>query len=250
MSGFYTFRRDRSITRPYPGALSQYDLRHAVDGGIVSHHAIQGQIENDWAKKLKKMERRLQRAEERPVDYELQVDPTQHLLNTRIEEIETARAALAESEQWFRRLADAAFEAIIIHAGEYILDCGEAAIRLYRGTKTQLLEKSFLYRISGTTEIRNHRWLYEQTEDPVGVIHVRMDGEKVPVEVRSRSITYKGVAALVTIIRDITTYKTMEQKFTQIANTDPLTGVGADPSSTSARRRCPVRCGSRSRCHC
>ena len=72
-------------------------------------------------KRLRKLERALARAEERLVDYERMVDQTQHLLNTRIHEIEEARAALSartdeleESETRFRQLAEAAFEAILI----------------------------------------------------------------------------------------------------------------------------------------
>ncbi|NIV32459.1 MAG: hypothetical protein GWN58_24375, partial [Anaerolineae bacterium] len=64
-------------------------------------------------------QRRLERAEQRLVDYERLVDRTQHLLNKRIEELEAARAALTarsadleESERRFRQLAEAAFEAI------------------------------------------------------------------------------------------------------------------------------------------
>ena len=76
----------------------------------------------DERKRLKKLERSLARAEERLLDYERLVDRTQHLLNTRIGEREEARrelsenqSRLSESEQRFRQLTEAAFEAILVH---------------------------------------------------------------------------------------------------------------------------------------
>ena len=194
---------------------------------------ILSEKEKKRTKQLRLMERKLQRAEERLVDYERLVDRTQHLLNTRIEEVEAARSALAartveleESERRFRQLADAAFEAIIIHAGEQILDCNDAATRLYQVSKKQLRENSFLNRISCSTEVPNHKWLFEPTPEPIELIHLRKDGGAVPVEIRSRAIIHKGIPALVTAVRDITTHKAMEAKLQQIANSDPLTGVG------------------------
>lgn len=201
----------------------------------MSEETLEAQSEEEKkrAKKLKKMERKLERAEERLVDYERLVDRTQHLLNTRIEEVESARSALAarteeleESEQRFRQLADAAFEAIIIHAGDKILDCNEAATKLYQVSKKQLRENSFLHRISSSQEVPNHQWLYEASKEPMELSHLRKDGGTVPVEIRSRAIIHKGEPALVTAVRDITTHKAMEAKLKQIANSDPLTGVG------------------------
>ncbi|MEH6471922.1 MAG: sensor domain-containing diguanylate cyclase [Halopseudomonas sp.] len=201
----------------------------------MSEELIQAADEDEKAKakRAKKMERKLVRAEERLVDYERLVDRTQHLLNTRIEEVEAARAALAarteeleESEQRFRQLADAAFEAIIIHAGEQVLDCNEAAIKLYHVSKPQLLQTPFLNYIHPTSLKEGERWLHHATQEPVELAHQSSDGEMIPVEIRSRSILHKGQPALITAIRDISTHKAMQAKLNQIANSDPLTGVG------------------------
>lgn len=185
------------------------------------------------AKQLKKMERKLSRAEERLVDYERLVDRTQHLLNTRIEEVEAARSALAarteelqESEQRFRQLADAAFEAIIIHAGEQVLDCNEATTKLYQVSKLELFQNSLLDHIHPCCQKEGSHWLHQATQDPVELTHQRFDGGKIPVEIRSRSILHKGKPALITAIRDITTHKAMQAELHHIANSDPLTGIG------------------------
>ena len=92
----------------------------------------------DADKETRKLQRELRRTRERLRDYELMVDRTQHLLNRRIEELETARASLRErtdelaaSERGFRQLAEAAFETLLIHDGRTIMDCNDAATRLY-----------------------------------------------------------------------------------------------------------------------
>lgn len=195
--------------------------------------SISPEEEKIRAKNLKTIERKLTRAEERLLDYERLVDRTQHLLNTRIDEVEAAQAALAarteelqESEQRFRQLADAAFEAIIIHAGEKILDCNVAAAQLYHASKQELLQNSFLDRITLSSQKENTSWLHCAIQEPLELTHQRSDGGTVPVEVRSRAIIHKGHPALVTVIRDITTHKVMVAKLNQIANSDPLTGVG------------------------
>lgn len=192
----------------------------------MSKQDLSSMDEKARAKELKKMTRKLQRAEERLVDYERLVDRTQHLLNTRIGEVEAARAELAQSENRFRNLADAAFEAIIIHADCIIMDCNEAALNLYRMSKQQLVGSSFLQRVQGDSQKPEFDWLHEATSKPMEVTHLRLDGSSVPVEVRSRLIEHKGKTGLVTAVRDITTHKEMQARLEHIANSDVLTGVG------------------------
>ena len=204
---------------------------------------------------LKKMARKLMRAEEQLVDYERLVDRTQHLLNTRIEEVEVAHASISkfaneleQSEGRFRQLADASFEAILIHTGAKILDCNEAATVLYDIPRETLIGSSIYSRIHKSLKSTSREWmhepeadcesseplhsegttfwLHEPTRDPVEVTHVRGDGTTFPVEVRSREITHHGVSALVTAVRDITAHKELQLKLEHIANSDPLTGVG------------------------
>ena len=177
-------------------------------------------------KELKKIARKLQRAEERLVDYERLVDRTQHLLNTRIHEVEEARAELSQSETRFRNLADAAFEAIIIHSDDIILDCNEATLNLYKMTKAELVGSSLIDRVQTQILKPEYDWQHEATVKPVEVTHLRSDGSTVPVEVRSRSIEHKGKDSLVTAVRDITTHKEMQARLEHIANSDVLTQVG------------------------
>lgn len=202
---------------------------------------------------MKKMARKLVRAEEQLIDYEQLVDRTQHLLNKRIEEVEVAHASISKfarelenSEARFRQLADAAFEAILIHTESEILDCNEAATILYGIPRDDFIGSSIYSRLHNSSTGTATNWLHEPTHEaiditamsdgdstsceptrePVEVTHVRGDGTTFPVEVRSREINHKGMQALVTTVRDITTHKALQIKLERIANSDPLTGVG------------------------
>lgn len=183
-------------------------------------------------KEIQKLRRRTERAEQQLENYERIVDRTQHLLNTRIAEVEAARAALAArteelelSEERFRQLADAAFETIIIHSKGRIIDCNDAAVELYGLSKEELIGRPVIDLVAPPRPQEGDDWTLHATDKAIEGVHLRGDG-KVPVEVRSRSIQLKGETALVTAVRDITAHKQMEAYLNSIANSDVLTGVG------------------------
>ncbi len=189
--------------------------------------------ESPRAGELHKLRRRLQRAEERLASYERTVDRTQHLLNTRIRELEAARRELAVkaeelelSQQRFRQLSEAAFEAIVTHRDGRLVDCNQAAEGLYQLRRDQLLGSDLLDRVHASYRDRAGEWIAGPTSTPVEAAHLRADGSRVPVELRTRRTSYHGSPALVTVVRDITEHKQLQEKLTRMANSDPLTGIG------------------------
>lgn len=196
------------------------------------HQLSSDEEKKQLEKELKKLQRRAERAEVQLENYERIVDRTQHLLNTRISEVEAARSALAArtqelelSEMRFRQLADAAFETIIIHSEGLIVDCNEAAVELYGLSKEELIGKRVVDLVDPPRPKEAEDWTMHATDKAIEGVHLR-GGGKVPVEVRSRAIQLKGDAALVTAVRDITAHKQMEAYLKNIANSDALTGVG------------------------
>ena len=183
-------------------------------------------------KELTKLRRRAERAEAQLENYERIVDRTQHLLNTRIEEVEAARTALAArtqelelSEERFRQLADAAFETIIIHSNGRIVDCNDAAVGLYALSKAELIGRQLADLVAPPHPSAAEDWILHATDKAIEGFHFR-GTDKVPVEVRSRNIKLKGGMALVTAVRDITAHKQIESYLKSLANSDVLTGVG------------------------
>ena len=186
----------------------------------------------DERKRLRKTERALGRAEERLVDYERMVDQTQHLLNTRIHELEEARSALRartdeleESETRFRQLAEAAFEAILICEGTEVRDCNDAATELYGKSRDELIGSSILQFVEEEAIVEVDRQLAQPTDEPFESQHLRRDGSVFPVEARVRTMQFRGADALVLAVRDITEHKAMEARLRHLASTDPLTGI-------------------------
>ncbi len=187
---------------------------------------------SDLVKANRKLQRRAERLQAQLENYELLVDRTQHLLNTRIQEVEAAhlqiaaqKAELELSENRFRQLADAAFETIIIHANGRIVDCNDAAEDLYGFRKDQLLRMRVLDLVDPERLDAEKEWIEHPTEQPIQGVH-RSAGGTVPVEVRSRAIRLKGIDALVTAVRDISEHKRVEEYLKKVADSDPLTGVG------------------------
>ena len=192
----------------------------------------EGDEKKQLEKEIKKLLRRAERAEGQLENYERIVDRTQHLLNTRIGEVEAARLALAArtqelelSENRFRQLADAAFETIIIHSAGRIVDCNDAAVELYGLGKEELIGKPVIDLVALPRPKEEEDWTTRATGKAIEGVHLRGTGT-VPVEVRSRAIELKGDMALVTAVRDITAHKQMEAYLKNIANSDALTGVG------------------------
>ena len=184
----------------------------------------------DLARENERLGRALQRAEETLENYEHIVDQSQHLLNTRIAELEEARRDLGqrteeleESESRFKQLAAAAFEGVIIHEGGVILDANKSA-RILHGLDRIVGKKlaDLLAPVSAEVEQR-HRT--DTSGEPYEAMHVRADRSTFAVEVRSKTVVYHGRPARVMAMRDITERRRLEDELRHLARTDPLTGV-------------------------
>jgi len=186
-----------------------------------------------WTGKFKKLERKLQRAEERLASSEMVVDRTQHMLNTRIDEVESARQALSgrteqleQSETRFRNLSEAAFEAILVHLDGKIVDCNEAAVHFYRCSKAAIIGSDLETFVSPAFRKELGDWVKRSTLGVVEVTHLTAGGEPVPVEVRSKSMETSQGESIVSAVRDISTHRKLQQRLLVLANSDSLTGIG------------------------
>lgn len=124
-----------------------------------------------------------------------------------------AEQALRESEARFRTLVDNAPEAIFIQTDCRFAYVNKAACSLYGAAEAETLVGSPVMerfrpdfhevirrRIKGLNESR-------ELQPPVGLVHVRLDGSEVPVEVSAAPITYEGRPGAVVFVRDITEAK-------------------------------------------
>ncbi|WP_370572400.1 PAS domain S-box protein, partial [Methanomethylovorans sp.] len=126
-----------------------------------------------------------------------------------------AEKALRESEKKFRTLFDSTNDAIYLHdmAGN-ILEVNQVACERMGYTRDEFLKmkqmdidktlaiKSLFSRIKELLELKNN--IFE-------TVHVTKSGKQLPVELSSRIIQYEGKNAVLTIARDITERKRIEQ---------------------------------------
>jgi PAS domain S-box-containing protein len=112
----------------------------------------------------------------------------------------------------FKTLADAAFEAILIHSAGAVIDVNPAAVRLFQsdeaaliGTNlTQLLPAEFL------------RLALSDQPSPFEGEVIGRDNSRIPVEFRTKNMPLKDQEVSVTAMRDLTRQKQMEQEREQL----------------------------------
>ncbi|MGD8406347.1 MAG: PAS domain S-box protein, partial [Anaerolineales bacterium] len=128
-----------------------------------------------------------------------------------ITERKRAEEALLESEKRFATLSEVAFEGIGFSEKGRIIDCNEqlASMLGYDPSEMIGLEVSKFVAPESLAVVSEH--IKSGDEGPYEHLALRKDGTKFPVEVRGKSIPYKGRQVRVTIIRNITERKYAEE---------------------------------------
>ena len=131
-----------------------------------------------------------------------------------------AEEALRESEQMYRNLFENAGDGIYIHdlSGEF-LDVNEIACKKLSYSKKELLslgpkdlippENVQNYPVRVKAILENGSSLFES-------IHVTKDGLKIPVELNTRLIEYKGQKAVLAIVRDVSERKQIQERILKL----------------------------------
>ncbi len=122
------------------------------------------------------------------------------------------KARLEQSEERYRRFSNLTIEGIIIHNNGKVLDLNEAITRIlgYTELDTKITE-SFFSIVPEKYFPLLHEKMSQEISDiyEIEVYHKR--GELVPVEIRSKEIVFEGKPARVSIIRDVSLRKKIEQ---------------------------------------
>lgn len=129
-----------------------------------------------------------------------------------IPERKRAEEALQESEERFRQLFEAAFEAIILHDQGTILEVNQSFCRMYGYERAEVIGKSVL-----DMALPEFRELFLQKlrsgdTDPYESPVLRKDGTVFSAEVAGKPINYQGRVVRVGAVRDITEQKRNERR--------------------------------------
>ena len=115
-----------------------------------------------------------------------------------------AEESLRQSQERFRLLADAAFEAIVIHDGRQILDCNRAACETFRYRRDELLSLGPVDLCAPEYRKALRRRLERKEVDSCEGLGIRKDGSRFWAVIRGRPARYGGRDAQIAVIRDIT----------------------------------------------
>jgi PAS domain S-box-containing protein len=123
-----------------------------------------------------------------------------------------AEEELRESEERFRQLSEAAFEAIILHENGTILEVNQSFCRMYGYERAEVIGKSVLD--LALPEFRELLMKIVRSGDtgPYESPALRKDGTVFKAEVAGKPISYQGRVARVAAIRDITERKRNERR--------------------------------------
>jgi len=122
-----------------------------------------------------------------------------------------AEEKLRESEERFRSLSEAAFEAIMVHDGGRIVDVNQALCELGGYSWHELVGRDSFEVIAPEYRELVYRNLLSEYDRPYEIEGTRRDGTRIPVEVQGRSFSYRGQIHRVVAIRDISERKKSER---------------------------------------
>jgi diguanylate cyclase (GGDEF)-like protein/PAS domain S-box-containing protein len=150
-------------------------------------------------------------------------------LRVDISEFKRREAALRESEERFRALAEATFEGILVHDADRIVDANQALVDLLGYSHDELMGLDVWRLVAPATNseaaerIRPRVGHDEAADQPCELVVRRKDGSTFPAEIRGKAVHHLGKLARVVAMRDISARKRTEDHIRRLAHHDSLT---------------------------
>ncbi|MEM7345982.1 MAG: PAS domain S-box protein, partial [Chloroflexota bacterium] len=124
--------------------------------------------------------------------------------------------SLQESEARFQRLAEAAFEAIVITDQGRVVDANPQFTALYGYELSEIVDAEAEMFIAPEAREMVMKYIHSGYEGPYEALNLKKDGSTFLARVSAKSIPYQGRTARVTAIEDITNRKQAETALTVI----------------------------------
>jgi len=131
---------------------------------------------------------------------------------------ETAIVQVKESEERFRRLAEATFEGVVFYRDERILDANPRAAQIFRVSVSQMVGDPILNLVDPEHRqpaedflLGRHLGVETVASDTLEVAGRRYDGTLFPAELAVVDSIHRGEEARVVVVRDVTHQKRAEQ---------------------------------------
>ena len=122
-----------------------------------------------------------------------------------------AEEKLRDSEERFRGLSEAAFEAILVHDGGRIVDVNHALCELSGYSWHELVGRDGFELIAAEYREAVYRNLLAEYTGVYEIECARRDGTRIPCEIQARSFPYRGKVLRVVAVRDVSERKKAER---------------------------------------
>jgi len=132
---------------------------------------------------------------------------------------------LAASRERFRTLAESSYEGVAVVRHGRVVDASDALASIVGHPVERLLGSRAAEMFAPESQRQARRSMSEGTGRSIEASVLRPGGERVALEVRTRSTTYLGEPALVLAVRDIGERKALEERLQHQALHDSLTGL-------------------------
>ncbi|MGB3211005.1 MAG: response regulator [Desulforhopalus sp.] len=150
----------------------------------------------------------------KPIDHELLIKTLEKALQHN-----SLTRELRVSEQRFKTLSEAAWEAIAIHDNATITEANRPFLNLFGYSRRELSEGIDLDRVFTQNSLATVKCFIEQNKTgSCEVSGVKKDGTEFPVETKSCPITYLGKPRLVCAIRDLSERVRAEEENLSLQN--------------------------------
>ena len=127
-----------------------------------------------------------------------------------------ARRALEESEDRFRKLVDAAFDAIVISQLGVIREVNRGFVEMFRlDSDADAIGRSVLDFSAPETRDIVERHVRDGTEGGYDFVGLRSDGTKILIAVTARAHEVHGRPGRISALRNVTNQRTLEEQFRQ-----------------------------------
>jgi PAS domain S-box-containing protein len=189
-----------------------YSPEHGKFATLINEITERKQNEEEISKLNADLERRV-------IERTVQLQSANKQLESELIERKHAEAALREIEEQFRRLSDAAFEAIIIHDGGILLSTNNQYCEMFGYELEELLGKQVMPLTIAPEAMEGVKKMIAAGDvGPYESTGLKKDGTRFPMEIRVREMEYEGRKVRVAAIMDITERKRVEQALQQRTN--------------------------------
>ncbi len=137
---------------------------------------------------------------------------------TDITEIKKTEEALKESKARFKDLSEASFEAIVFIENGVVIDVNQSFYEMFNYDNGEIIGMTALAIVAPGVPTIFHEKIAAQNGETYETMGLKKDGTTFPIQVHPREMHVKGRNIRISVIRDLTEQKNMEEEILKSKN--------------------------------